>query len=386
MASVGFDFNYKIAISLDGAWVLFRQEPNLLIVTDSVTNQQFNTLKLSPFKYRKKNIAISAVAKSINQLWLIFVYEDNTFDEWFLAQIFAENTEKQPNPPFIYRSVSQNGQWALRETKRRCFQLHDLKANEITSLGYSLLPKIEENDQYFWKKIILSNDARFLVTSKFKNDSYEDADLSHGLRLINLQTQDATPLLLNYQSEIENINTFSISEDSQTLLVGIKQGNIAYYRLRDSQKFGEFHILQSTITFIFQKIIEGNLITIVGSYNGEVLALAKYPIYFKLENLATLAFLTPDNKHLIIGELLGDSLTKEQYNLFEIIESQDNLEQNQVTLPSKEIAESEKEKAKDYYVLTANVGTEHEGIHTLRQDGKPTILLFESFELDSAKF
>lgn len=66
MASVGFDFNYKIAISLDGAWVLFRQEPNLLIVADSVTGQQFNTLKLSPFKYRRKNIAISAVAKSVN--------------------------------------------------------------------------------------------------------------------------------------------------------------------------------------------------------------------------------------------------------------------------------------------------------------------------------
>ncbi|MCA2620966.1 MULTISPECIES: DUF3110 domain-containing protein [unclassified Microcystis] len=380
MASVGFDFNYKIAITLDGAWVLFRQEPNLLVVTDSVTGQQVNTLKLRSFKYRRKNIVISGVAKSINQLWLIFVYEDNTFDEWFLAQIFAENKEKQSNPPFIYRAVSQNGQWALRETKRKCFQLHNLKTNQVTPIGYRLLPQIEENDEYFWKKIILSNDAEFLVTSKFKNDSYEDADLSHGLRLINLQTQDVTPLLLNYQSEIENINTFSISEDSQTLLVGIKHGNIASYRLRDSQKFGESHIHQSTITFIFQKFIEGNLITVAGSYNGEVLALAKYPIYFKLENLTTLAFLTPDNKHLIIGELLGNSLTKEQYNLFEIIEPQDNLEKNQVTLPSKEIAESEKEKAKEYYVLTANVGTKREGIHTLRQDGKLTILLFESFE------
>ena len=284
MASVGFYFNYKIAISFDGAWVLFRQEPNLLIVADSVTGQQFNTLKLSPFKYRRKNIAISAVAKSVNQLWLIFVYEDNTFDEWFLAQIFAKNTEKHPNPPFIYRAVSQNGQWALRETKRRCFQLHDLKANKITSLGYSLLPEIKKKDGYFWEKIILSNDAKFVITPKLENDFLDEGyNYERGLRYFDLINKNPIPILEN-----DSYTSFSLSDDNKFLVLGFENGEIEYYRLGNGEKFSSILLHQSPVTSIKTKFIDEALTTLSSSQNGQIILFTNRATAFKLENHVSL--------------------------------------------------------------------------------------------------
>jgi WD40 repeat protein len=373
MASVGFDFNYKIAISLDGAWVLFRQEPNLLVVTDSVTGQQFNTLKLSPFKYRRKNIAITAVAKSINQLWLIFVYEDNTFDEWFLAQIFAENTEKQSNPPFIYRAVSQNGQWALRETKRRCFQLHDLKANEITSLGYSLLPEIKKNDEYFWEKIILSNDAKFVITPKLENDFLDEGyNYERGLRYFDLINKNPIPILEN-----DSYTSFSLSDDNKVLVLGFENGKIEYYRLGNGEKFSSILLHQSSITSIKTKFIDGVLTTLSTSENGQIILFTHRATAFKLENHVSLALFSPDNKNLIIGDIIGGNLDREQYHLFEVITASVTTEKISLFLSSQETIENN--SSNNYYILSGYDESKNEVVYYyLQKNNERIILLFES--------
>lgn len=373
MASVGFDFNYKIAISLDGAWVLFRQDPNLLIIADSVTGQQFNTLKLSPFKYRRKKIAISAVAKSVNQLWLIFVYEDNTFDEWFLAQIFAENTEKQPNPPFIYRAVSQNGQWALRETKRRCFQLHDLKANEITSLGYSLLPEIKKNDEYFWKKIILSNDAKFVITPKLENDFLDEGyNYERGLRYFDLINKNPIPILEN-----NSYSSFSLSDDNKILVLGFENGKIEYYRLGNGEKFSSLLLHQSPVTFIKTKFIDGVLTTLSASQNGQIILFTNRTTAFKLENHVSLILFSPNNKNIIIGDVIGRNLDREQYHLFEVITPSVFPEKINLFLSSQEAIE--KNSSNNYYILLGYDKDKNEVVyHYLQKNNERIIILFES--------
>jgi|688.fasta_scaffold138113_2 hypothetical protein len=371
MESVISKPDYQIAVTLDGGFILLKQKPNTLVMTDAMTEQPINNLKLREKKYRNpKKISIKNVAKSINGAWLIFVYEDNTFTEWLLAQIF---TETNTDPLFIYRSVSQNGRWALRETKRGCIQLHNLITGEITPIGYGILPRITKNDKFFWYKILLSNDAQFVVRVRIENDSWEQES---DLLLINLMKRKTTPILLSYGLKNDEIITLTLSEDSKLLWVGFNDGSIVVYRVQDSQKLFQSYVYNYPVTFIAEKTIDEGLAIISSASNGEICVFTKQTkrnIRYKLNNLINMAFFTPDNQHIIVGEMTRDN---EQYHVFEIVATSDNIDNSQISLLSQQVIETK--ESKKYYVLLYDVKTENEGIHSLRENNKEIILLFES--------
>lgn len=371
MESVISKPDYQIAVTLDGGFILLKQKPNTLVMTDAMTEQPINNLKLREKKYRNpKKISIKNVAKSINGAWLIFVYEDNTFTEWLLAQIF---TETNTDPLFIYRSVSQNGRWALRETKGGCIQLHNLITGEITPIGYGILPRITKNDKFFWYKILLSNDAQFVVRVRIENDSWEQES---DLLLINLMKRKTTPILLSYGLKNDEIITLTLSEDSKLLWVGFNDGSIVVYRVQDSQKLFQSYVYNYPVTFIAEKTIDEGLAIISSASNGEICVFTKQTkrnIRYKLNNLINMAFFTPDNQHIIVGEMTRDN---EQYHVFEIVATSDNIDNSQISLLSQQVIETK--ESKKYYVLLYDVKTENEGIHSLRENNKEIILLFES--------
>jgi hypothetical protein len=373
--------SYQIAVSLGGDFIFIKLKSNTLIMTDPITGEAICSLKMRSklFSHSTKG-GVRNVAKSINKAYIIFVYEDNTYSEWLAAQIFTgDNTDI----PFIYRAVSQNGHWALRQTKRGYSQIHNLRTGEITPFGRDVLPRIANQDKFFWQKILLSNDAQFIVRAKYENDAI---DQESDVLLTDLTKNNTIPIMLNYRIRTNDITSLILSDNSNLLLIGFSDGSIGCYRVKDSQQIFRSYVHNHPVTSIAHKTIEDNLALISGASNGDLNVFTKQTkqnIGFKLNNSLSVVGFAPDNQHIIVGEFIKGY---ERCHVFEIktpskqdiLSTYTNLIQRQNSLPSLDFRKTcEVDK---YYCLLYNVGTEDEGIHCLQNNGKELVLLFKSYD------
>jgi len=78
--------NYQVAISLDGMWTFSKQGKTKLVVLNSLTGEYKQILNACLDSRRKSIRHVEMAAKSINGKWLILIFRDKTFTEWYLTE------------------------------------------------------------------------------------------------------------------------------------------------------------------------------------------------------------------------------------------------------------------------------------------------------------
>lgn len=309
MGSINKLGNYKVAISLDGYWVLSKSKETL-VVQDVITGEIQRTLTKQQVHKKSMLKGVNLSAKSIDGFWAILGFVDNTFDEWYLPQKL--NPYKQSaNPPFVLRAISFDSRLALRETKRGSLQIQDLSTGEIV---YSF-----DNKYGGFKKdnpsdgIIFSFDGDFVLLpiANYPNSKFEE---EIGYRIWNFSTGRITPILISYLWTTE-ICSVSVSTDGKIGIFGLLSGEIKVCDLKVGRERFTLKNHPSQITCLSVSSDDRLLtsISIDGTLNVWELKNGEEVCSFKLDTEIYSCVLHRNNEVIIVGDKV------ENINLFELI-------------------------------------------------------------------
>ena len=242
--------NYQVAISLDGMWIFSKQGETKLVVQNFLTGEQKQILNACSDSRRKSIHHVEMAAKSINGKWLILIFRDNSFTEWYLPEKYEDFKKEDTNlPSFFIRGVSSNNRWALLETNSgnletnssRNFEVLDLFTGKIVYVIQKKYDNFDVSvDWGLWRKIVIFNDGNFvLMPIRVTNESGRD---SKDLVLWDLKNYPKIVTILQaYRNELfysnnSNIFTIAVSADEQLCIVGFDNGLINIYDLKSDRK------------------------------------------------------------------------------------------------------------------------------------------------------
>jgi len=220
MGSINKLGNYKVAISLDGYWVLSKSKETL-VVQDVITGEIQRTLTKRQVHKKSTLKGVNLSAKSIDGCWSILGFVDNTFEEWYLPQELNYYNQSN-NPPFVLRAISFDSRLALRETKRGSLQIQDLSTGEIVhsfDKKYGGFKKDNPSDGIVFS---LDGDFALLPRSDDPNSKFEE---EIGYRIWNFSTGRITPIFISYFWTMD-ICSVSVSNDGETGIFGLFSGEI----------------------------------------------------------------------------------------------------------------------------------------------------------------
>jgi WD40 repeat protein len=332
MESINKFGNYKIAVSLDGCWILSKNK-DTIVVQDTLTKEVQRSLSKRSNNKKKALKGVNLSAKSINGCWLILGFIDNTFDEWYLPQKF-DVYNASDRPPFLIKAVSADNQLALRETKRGLLQIQDIKTGKA---AYTSSEKIGDFDWRHSKRedrnihnpsdgIVFSADGDFVIlprTEKF-NSGNSDFDPEIGYRIWNFQNKNITPILISCLWSMD-ICSATVSFKSKIGIFGLTSGEIKLCDLSMGREIFSLNKHQTEITclgvssddrFLVSGSLDGTL-QLWSLINGDPIT------SFKLDTEIYLCMFHPNNNVIIAGD------NTEKVNLFEIMavdtQSQDQI-------------------------------------------------------------
>jgi WD40 repeat protein len=321
MESIDKFGNYKVAVSLDGCWILSKKE-DTIVVQDTLTKEVQRSLFKRSNNKKKALKGVNLSAKSIDGCWLILGFIDNTFDEWYLPQKF-DTYNNSDHLPFLIKAVSGDSRLALRETKRNLLQIQDIKTGKVV---YTSSKKIGTFD---WKHsksedrntpnpsdgIVFSVDGDFVIlpsAEKFNSDN-SDFDPEIGYRIWNFQNKNITPILI-YCLWSMDICSVTVSFRSKISIFGLTSGEIKLCDLSMGREIFSLNKHQTKITclsvspddqFLVSSSLDGTL-QLWSLINGDPIT------SFKLDTEICLCMFHPNTNIIIAGD------NKEKVNLFEI--------------------------------------------------------------------
>ena len=95
MGSINKLGNYKVAISLDGYWVLSKSKETL-VVQNAITGEIQRTLTKRQVNKKSTLKCVNLSAKSIDRCWAILGFVDNTFGSSGFMGISTANSNQNP--------------------------------------------------------------------------------------------------------------------------------------------------------------------------------------------------------------------------------------------------------------------------------------------------
>ena len=325
--------NYQVAISLDGMWIFSKQGKTKLVVQNFLTGEQKQILNACSDSRRKSIHHVEMAAKSINGKWLILIFRDNSFTEWYLP-------EKEDTNLFgSLRGVSSNNRWALLETNSRNsrnFEVLDLFTGKIVHVIQKKYDNFDVSvDWGLWRKIVIFNDGNFvLMPIQVKNES---GRASKDLVLWDLKNYPKIVTILQaYRDELfysnnSNIFTIAVSADEQLCIVGFDNGLINIYDLKSDHKVYSCQEHKAPITSLAMS--PNKQILISGTNNG-IITVCNFQsqttidfkldtvVNFKLDTEVTYCSFHSDQPFIIVGDI------QEQIHLFEQVLSEHLSDEN----------------------------------------------------------
>ena len=309
MGSINKLGNYKVAISLDGYWVLSKSKETL-VVQNAITGEIQRTLTKRQVNKKSTLKCVNLSAKSIDRCWAILGFVDNTFEEWYLPQELNYYNQTD-NPPFVLRAISFDSRLALRETKRGSLQIQDLSTGEIVhsfDKKYGGFRKDNPSDG-----IVFSLEGDFVLLPR-ANDPNSKFEEEIGCRIWNFSTGRITPILISYLWTTE-ICSVSVSTDGKIGIFGLFSGEIKVCDLKVGRERFTLKNHPSQITclsvssndrLLASTSIDGTL-KVWQLKNGEEIC------SFKLDTEISSCVFHPNKEVIVVGDKV------ENINLFELI-------------------------------------------------------------------
>ncbi|MEM9272253.1 MAG: hypothetical protein AAGA80_04715 [Cyanobacteria bacterium P01_F01_bin.143] len=281
---------YQVAITLDGQWLLRKYNAEIIII-DPLTDNQEQLLRprLGRKRWRIRNVTL--VAKSLDSCWLILGFADKSYSEWYLPQTLSTRDKKAP--PFVFRAVSANGCWAIRETKDHSIQIQNLITGKIShqfSEKRCILDPYKRDE--LWKGIVSNTGNSIFLNS---------------IEVWELDKGTITKRLRAYSSILSNKNLFIVSSDNTVCLIGSKSGDITLFDLHNDQKIYEMsgHLMAIQCA----AISPDNKQIVTGSADGTFTVWhlqSETSINFKLDNRLSACAIHPDQTTILIGDIVSN--------------------------------------------------------------------------------
>ena len=255
MGSLHSASGYTLALSLDGQWLLSRQQASKLLVQYSDTRLREKVLSVRRSRPNGTKPKITLVAKSVDGYWLILGYDDNTFTQWPLSQT---GWLSNPATSFRFLGVSSNGRWALRETTRGRLQVQDLTTGAIT--GFRQNTEVGGVSGAVWN-VAVANSGKFVILPVEK-----PAHLDAYLLKWDLVTNEVMPIFSAYGIDLVTLTTVALTADDKYCLIGLRSGVIEVYDLEGERKRWTLSKHPTEIVCIATSMIGGRAIS--GSVDG----------------------------------------------------------------------------------------------------------------------